>query len=278
MSSQRLIVIESAPARHLAASIRDIWAFRESIRAFAERDVRVKYKQAFLGVLWAVLQPAAYVIIFSLTIGRVADVSTAGVPYAAFSLSTVVPWNFLSNAVSFGSAAVIGNGSMIRRVYFPREVPVFASVASASIDFVIGLALFAIVGPLLGAEVSAWWLFLPVLFVAIVTLATAVATPLAALNVYYRDFRFIAPFVMQLWLFASPVAYPLSVVPEQWRRALRGAQSGGRDPRRVQPGARDGHRPRTGASSASACWRRRCGSRSATGSSSGSSPDFADVI
>jgi lipopolysaccharide transport system permease protein len=99
-------------------------------------------------------------------------------------------------------------------VFFPREVPVLSAVVSASIDFGIGLALFAVIGPFLGATVSAWWLLAPILSIALAVLAAAVSTPLAALNVYYRDFRFALPFALQLWLFASPVAYPLSVVPE----------------------------------------------------------------
>jgi lipopolysaccharide transport system permease protein len=106
---------------------------------------------------------------------------------------------------------------MVRRVYFPREVPVLAAVAGTSVDFVIGLMLFSLIGPFLGAHVSVWWLVTPVLFVLLGALAVAVAIPLAAMNVYYRDFRFAIPFAVQLWLFASPVAYPLSVVSPDYR-------------------------------------------------------------
>lgn len=218
MSTQQPeLVIEGAPGRHLVASVKEAWQFRPTIRAFAERDIRVKYKQTILGIVWAVLQPLAFMLVFSLTIGRVAGVSDPGVPYAAFSLSALVPWTFLATSVSFGSNAILADSAMVRRVYFPREVPVLAAVVGSTMDFVIGLLLFAVVGPILGAQVSLWWLFVPILFLCLAGLASAVAIPLAAFNVYYRDFRFALPFALQLWLFASPVAYPISVVPERWR-------------------------------------------------------------
>jgi lipopolysaccharide transport system permease protein len=219
MKSQKRmeLVIDGAPARRLGSALVEVWAFRGTIRAFAERDIRVKYKQTALGVAWAVIQPIAFMTIFTLTIGRVAVVSEGAVPYAAFSLSALVPWTFLSTGVSFGANGVLMDAAMVRRVYFPREVPVLAAVAGASVDFGIGLVLFVLIGPFLGANVSWWWLLTPVLFLFLATLASAVAIPLAAMNVYYRDFRFAIPFAVQLWLFASPVAYPLSVVPPEWR-------------------------------------------------------------
>jgi homopolymeric O-antigen transport system permease protein len=219
MNSQKRmeLVIDGAPARRLGSALAEVWVFRGTIRAFAERDIRVKYKQTALGVGWAVIQPLAFIAIFTLTIGRVAEVSEGDVPYAAFSLSALVPWTFVSTGVSFGASGILMDAAMVRRVYFPREVPVLAAVAGASVDFGIGLVLFTGLGPFLGANVSWWWLLTPVLFFFLATLASAVAIPLAAMNVYYRDFRFAIPFAVQLWLFASPVAYPLSVVPPEWQ-------------------------------------------------------------
>jgi lipopolysaccharide transport system permease protein len=199
------------------ASGRRVFRFRSTILAFAERDIRVKYKQAVLGVVWAVLQPLLFMTIFTVTLGRLADVPGGGVPYAAFTLSALVPWTFLSNSVSFGSNSLLSDAAMVRRVYFPREVPVLAAVVGNSLDLAIGLVLVLIVGPFLGAVISWTWLLTPVLVVILALLAAGIAMPFAALNVYYRDFRFALPFGIQLWLFASPVAYPLSVVPEQWR-------------------------------------------------------------
>jgi lipopolysaccharide transport system permease protein len=217
----RELVIEGAPARNLGASFREIWVFRETIRAFAERDVRVKYKQAVLGIAWAVIQPLFFMAVFTLTLGRLADVEGGGsASYAAFSLSALVPWTFLSNATSFGANGILADAAMVRRVYFPREVPVLGAVGSTTIDFGIGLVLFFLIGPFIGAQVTAWWLLTPFLFALLAVLAAAVATPLAAMNVYYRDFRFALPFAIQLWLFASPVAYPIEgTIPEQWQVA-----------------------------------------------------------
>jgi ABC-type polysaccharide/polyol phosphate export permease len=211
------LVITGAPSSRLGRSMVEVWHFRSTVLAFAERDVRVKYKQAGLGVAWAVIQPLAFMAIFTLTLGRAAHVSTGDVPYAAFSLSALVTWTFVSTSVSFGANALLTDATMVRRVYFPREVPVLGSAVAATVDLAVGLGLFMVIGPFLGAHVTGWWLLAPLLYLPLALASIAVAVPLAALNVYYRDFRFALPVGLQLWLFASPVAYPLSSVPERWR-------------------------------------------------------------
>jgi lipopolysaccharide transport system permease protein len=165
-----------------------------------------------------VIQPLVFMAIFTLTIGRLPGVSAGGVNYAAFTLSALVPWMFLSTGVSFGANALITDGALIRKVYyFPREVPVLGAILSAVVDFLIALILFFIVGPFLGAQVSAWWLLAPLLAIPLALLAAGVSIVFGALNVYYRDFRYALPFLLQLWSFASPVPYPLTVVPDSWR-------------------------------------------------------------
>jgi lipopolysaccharide transport system permease protein len=211
------LVIEGGPRPRLRHSLRELWLFRAIVAAFAERDVRVKYKQALFGIAWAVIQPLCYMAIFTIFLGRAANVPGGGAPYAAFALSGLVPWTYLQGAIGFGANALITDASLLRKVYFPREVPVVGSVIGNSLDFVIGLILFAIVGPLLGANVSAVWLLAIPLGVVLVALAAGVSLATAALNVYYRDFRYALPFALQLWLFASPVVYPLSIVPASWR-------------------------------------------------------------
>ncbi len=217
VSMQKEFVIERGGRVRLATALRELWTYRAIIIAFAERNVRVKYKQAALGIAWAVIQPLVFMAIFTLTIGRLAGVSGGGVDYAAFTLSALVPWTFLSTGVSFGANALITDGALIRKVYFPREVPVLGAILAAVADFLIALILFFVVGPFLGAQVSAWWLLAPVLAIPLTLLAAGVSIVFGALNVYYRDFRYALPFLLQLWLFASPVAYPLSAVPESWR-------------------------------------------------------------
>jgi lipopolysaccharide transport system permease protein len=211
------LIVEGGPRLRLMQSLRELWSFRATILAFAERDVRVQYKQAVLGIGWAVIQPLAFMIIFALTIGRLTPVSGGGAPYAAFALAALVPWTFLQTGVSFGSNALLMDGALVRKVYFPREIPVLGALLGAGVDFVIGFVLFVCLAPFIGAHFSVTWLLVPFLTLALGVLGAGVALALAALNVYYRDFRYALPFALQLWLFASPVAYPLSVVPEQWR-------------------------------------------------------------
>src|SRR5262245_64970841 len=118
------LVISGAPSRNLTRSLAELWQYRDTVLAFTERDIRVKYKQALFGIAWAVIQPLAFMAIFTLTLGRIANVPTGSVPYAAFSLSALVIWTFIANAVSFGANALLVDAAMVRRVYFPREVPV----------------------------------------------------------------------------------------------------------------------------------------------------------
>jgi lipopolysaccharide transport system permease protein len=210
-------VIERGGRVRIGAALRELLGYGGITLAFAERNIRVKYKQAVLGIAWAVLQPLVFMAIFALTIGRIASVPSEGVPYAAFTLSALVPWTFLSTSVSFGANALLTDGALIRKVYFPREVPIIGAILASVADYAISLILFFVLGPFLGAEVSAWWLLAPLLAVPLVMLAVGVSAVLGALNVYYRDFRHALPFLLQLWLFASPVAYPLSVVSDQWR-------------------------------------------------------------
>ena len=211
------LVIEGTPRPRILPSLYELWAYRGTVAAFAERNIRVKYKQTALGIGWAVIQPLIFMGVFTLALGRAAGVSGGGVNYAAFSLATLVGWTYLQTGLTFGSTAVIASASLIRKVYFPREVPVVAAMIGSGLDLAIGFLLFFALGPILGATVSWTWVLAPLLAIPLAVLGTGVAMMLAAFNVYYRDFRHALPFFIQLWLFASPVAYPLTVIEEQWR-------------------------------------------------------------
>jgi len=211
------LVIEGGRRPALLQGWRELWAFREVILAFAERNVRLKYKQAALGVAWAVIQPLAFLGIFIIIFGRVAGVSGGNGSYPAFALAALVPWFFLQTGVSFGAQALLMDGALVRKVYFAREAPVLGAVLSAGLDFGIGLGVLLILGPFLGMRLT-WTALLAVpLWVLLAVLASGVALLLGAMNVYYRDFRYALPVLLQLWMFSSPVAYPLTAVPEQWR-------------------------------------------------------------
>ncbi len=211
------VVLEASPRSTLRQALWELWAFRGTIMAFAERDVRVKYKQAVLGVAWALLQPLAFLAIFAVFFGRVAKIGGDGVPYAAFALTALIPWNYIATTVSFGSSALLNDASLVRKVYFPREVPVLAAAVAAGVDFAAGLLAFLILGPILGAHLSATALFAPLLLPLVALPAIGLSLGLAALNVYYRDFRYALPLGVQLWMFASPVAYPLTKLPGEWQ-------------------------------------------------------------
>jgi lipopolysaccharide transport system permease protein len=211
------LVIEAGSHVRLPERLRELWAFREVILAFAERDTRLKYKQAVLGVAWAVLQPLAFLGIFVVVFGRMAGVAGGGTSYAAFALAALVPWFFVQTAVSFGAQSLIRDGALVRKVYFPREAPVLGGVLSAGCDFAIGLALLLILEPALGGRVSWTIVFAIPLLLLLALLASGVTLILGAFSVYYRDFRYVLPLALQLWMFASPVAYPLSAVRAQWR-------------------------------------------------------------
>jgi ABC-type polysaccharide/polyol phosphate export permease len=211
------LVIEGGPRPRLGRAVRELAAFRPVVLAFAERDIRVKYKQALLGIVWALIQPLAYMAVFTVALGRGAKISGGGVPYAAFALSALVPWNYLQTAVNFGANALVNDAALLRKVYFPREVPVLAAVVGSLLDLGIGFLLFVALAPVLGARISATWLLAIPLTVCLSSLAFGAAITLAGLNVYYRDFRHALPVALQLWLFASPVAYPITMIPGRWR-------------------------------------------------------------
>jgi lipopolysaccharide transport system permease protein len=210
-------VSDSRTRLSFVAAARELYAFREVIWAFTSRSFRLRYKQTLLGVLWVVLQPLLFLGVFVLIFGRAVEISGGGAPYAAFALSALVPWGFASSSVTFGSNALVADASLLRKVYFPRETPVLGGVASYLPDLLIGFGLILAAAPLTGAEFGPSLFLLPLLVLALVVPVIGLATPLAALSVYYRDFRYIIPFALQIALFASPVAYPVTTIPEQWR-------------------------------------------------------------
>jgi lipopolysaccharide transport system permease protein len=217
-SEPELFIIRADDRSSFLSSLVEVVRYREVMRSFASRNIRLKYKQASLGFLWAILQPLAFVGIFTVFFDRVAHLSVGGgIPYAVFSISAVIPWQFIANTTSQSSAALLSESGTLRKVYFPKESAVLGVVLSSIVDLTIGMVLLLVVAPLLGANLGINLVFLPVLMIATVLPVVAVSLPLAALYVYYRDIRFALPLVIQLWMYASPVVYPLTKVPEHWR-------------------------------------------------------------
>lgn len=185
--------------------------------SFASRDIRVRYKQTVLGVAWAVLQPLAFLGLFVLVFARGGGFDGGGAPYAASTLAALVGWQFLATAVSNGSQALISSAGILRKVYFPREAATLGAVGATLLDLGIGLTLAVLLEPLFGGSPGWTLVLLPLLVVLLALPAVAVALPLSALNVYFRDVRYAVPVAIQLTLFASPVAYPVTQIPERFR-------------------------------------------------------------
>jgi lipopolysaccharide transport system permease protein len=212
----RVVVLE--PARGWKAlGLRELWEYRELLYFLTWRDVKVRYKQTALGALWAILQPLSTMVVFSLFFGRLAKVPSEGVPYPLFSFAALVPWTFFANGLMQSANSVVANQNLITKIYFPRVAIPIATVLSGAVDF--ALAFVLLLGLMLWYGISltaqALWI-VPLALLALVT-ALGVGLWLAALNVQYRDVRYTAPFLAQLWLFATPIAYPSSLLSEPWR-------------------------------------------------------------
>jgi lipopolysaccharide transport system permease protein len=196
---------------------RELWRYRELAAQIALRDVTVRYRQTALGAAWAVLQPIGLMVVFSLFFGRVAGVASNGIPYALFSLAGLVPWTFFSNAMLLGSDSLVSNSALVSKIYFPRIFIPGGVVAAGFVDLAISLVILFAVVLLWGFTPSIGVLILPLLVVMAAAAALGVSSALSAVNVRYRDVRYVVPFAIQMWLFASPIAYPSSLIGEPWR-------------------------------------------------------------
>jgi lipopolysaccharide transport system permease protein len=211
-----LVVIE--PSKNLVAlNLRDLWHYRDLFYILTMRDIKVRYKQTFLGVAWAIIQPLFTMIIFTLLFGRLANMPSDGIAYPLFAFAGLLPWTFFSNAVSNSGNSLVGSSNLITKVYFPRMVIPFAAVAAGLLDLIVAFGLMVLLMIYYGAGFSVNLLMLPVLVVILTLLAVGVGMFLSALNVKYRDIRYALPFFIQLGMFATPIIYPLSVIPEKWR-------------------------------------------------------------
>ena len=195
----------------------ELWTYRELFYFFTWRDVKVRYKQTALGAAWAVLQPVLTMLVFSLFFGNLAGIPSDGVPYPLFAYTALVPWTFFANSVTQASNSLVQQEAIVTKVYFPRLIVPSAAVLAGFVD--VGIASVVLVGMMLfyGMAPTAALVTLPLFVVFAATAALAVSLWLSALNVRYRDVRYTLPFIVQVWLFASPVVYPSSLVPEPWR-------------------------------------------------------------
>lgn len=197
--------------------LREVWAYRELLGMLAWRDVSIRYKQSVAGIGWAIIQPLMTMVIFTIIFGKFAKLPSDGFPYPVFAYCALLPWNYFAQSLSGSSDSLVGSSYLITKVYFPRLILPLSKVSSGLIDF--GVAFIILFGMMAWYRISptAGILLLPVFMLVAMLTALGVGLWFTALNVKYRDVRFIVPFIAQFWMFASPVAYSTSLVPEKWR-------------------------------------------------------------
>ena len=200
---------------------RELWAFRELLWVLTVRDIKVRYKQTLLGASWAILQPLMTMVVFSIFFGKLAKMPSDGHEYPIFVYAALLPWTFFANAVSSSSQSLIGSAHLVNKVYFPRVIIPMASIGCGLLDFVVASSILLILMLYYGVPFGVNLLLVPALLAVLIVTVCGIGATLSALNVAYRDFRYVVPFMLQLWMFVTPVVYPIGIVPESWRWVLQ---------------------------------------------------------
>jgi lipopolysaccharide transport system permease protein len=201
----------------ISLNLRDLWEYRELLYFLTWRDVKVRYKQTVLGAAWAIIQPFFTMVVFSVFFGKLAKMPSDDIPYPIFSYAALVPWTFFANGLSQSSTSLVASANLIKKVYFPRLVVPISSVISGAVDFV--LAFVVLLGMMLYFGTVPTWnvVWLPLLLLLALVTSLGVGLWLTAMNVQFRDVRYAVPFLVQAWMFATPIAYPSSLLDEPWR-------------------------------------------------------------
>lgn len=214
----RFKTMRIAPARGwVSLKLRELWEYRELLYFLIWRDIKVRYKQTALGASWAIIQPFCTMLVFSLFFGHLGKIPSDNIPYPIFTFAALVPWTFFANGLGQSSNSLVGNANLITKIYFPRLIVPLAAVFSGIVDFL--LAFVVLLGMLFyyGLAPTLHVLWLPLFLLLALVTSLGVGLWLSALNVEYRDVRYVVPFLTQFWLFATPIAYPSSLLPQPWR-------------------------------------------------------------
>ena len=201
----------------VSLKLNELWEYRELLYFLTWRDVKVRYKQTALGAAWAILQPFLTMVVFSLFFGRLAEIPSEGVPYPIFAYTALIPWTFFATGMGMSSQSLVSSSNLITKVYFPRLIIPIATVLSGAVDFVLAFAVLLGMMVFYGIFPTLNVLWLPAFLLLAFVTALGVGLWLSALNVQYRDVRYVIPFLTQFWLFATPIAYPSSLLEEPWR-------------------------------------------------------------
>lgn len=220
MSSTVPVSVIKSKRGFSAINLNELWHYRELLFFLTLRDVKVRYKQTVLGAAWAIIQPVLTMVVFSVFFGRLAKIPSEGVPYPIFSYSALLPWTLFSQGLSQSANSLVGNANLLTKVYFPRIIIPVSSVLSPLVDFAI--AFLVLVGLMIYYKVypTITVLWLPVLLLYTVATTLGISLWFSALNVQYRDIRYAVPFLVQLWLFVTPVIYPINILNKTWRVIL----------------------------------------------------------
>ena len=211
-------VIRIRPSRGwVSLGLRELWEYRELLYFLTWRDIKVRYKQTVLGAAWAIIQPFFTMVVFSLFFGRLAQIPSDGIPYAIFSYTALVPWTFFANGQSQSSNSLVGSANLITKIYFPRLAVPISSILSGVVDFVLAFGVLLVMMIFYGMMPTIDVLWLPFFLLLALVTALGIGLWLAAMNVEFRDVRYVVPFLTQFWLFATPIAYPSSLLSEPWR-------------------------------------------------------------
>lgn len=214
MSHQTII---TPPKGWLHIDLREVWAYRELLMLLAWRDVSVRYKQSAVGIGWAVIQPLMMMVIFTIVFGKFAKLPSEGIPYPIFTYCALLPWNYFARSLTDSSNSLVGSAHLITKVYFPRLILPLSKVFAGLVDFAI--AFMILLGMMIWYRITptAGLLLLPVFILIAMITSLGVGLWLTAINVKYRDVVFVVPFLAQFWMYASPVAYSITIVPEKWQ-------------------------------------------------------------
>ena len=217
MDQTNEITIISPSKGWVSLKLDELWEYRELLYFLTWRDIKVRYKQTVLGAAWAIIQPFFTMVVFSLFFGKLAKMPSDGIPYPLFSFAALVPWAFFANGLSQSSNSLVGSAHLITKVYFPRLVVPISSVISGILDFALSFIVLLGMTLYYGIIPTFNIIWLPFLLLLALVTALGVGMWFSALNVQFRDVRYILPFMTQFWMFATPIVYPSSLLPEPWR-------------------------------------------------------------
>lgn len=211
------VKIITSPRKWVPIDLKELYAYRELLFIFTWRDVKVRYKQTALGAAWAIIQPLFTMVVFSIFFGGLAKIPSEGIPYPLFSLAALLPWTLFAEGLTRSTMSMISNQNIMTKVYFPRLIMPLSGILSPLVDFIVAFSILILMMIYYGFAPTVNVLLLPLLVLFTILTSLAVGLWLSALNVKYRDFQYTIPFLVQIWLFASPVVYPSSLLPENWQ-------------------------------------------------------------